>query len=215
MSAAERVHDVTESPLSDTQLSCLPIAYGTALGMIERASCQYGDRVLVTGASGGVGLAAVQILAARGCEVVGLTVEAKARAVEDAGATHIVCRDRDDAAPIPECDVIVDLVGGPRFAARLDRLTQGGRLVTAGAIAGPLVSLDLRRLYLGQRTIIGSTMHTPAVFASLAQLARTGAVQPHIAATYPLHEIAAAQARFELKDFVGKIVLLPQDGADI
>ncbi|MFQ5529070.1 MAG: zinc-binding dehydrogenase, partial [Gemmatimonadota bacterium] len=100
-------------------------------------------------------------------------------------------------------------------AARLERLAQGGRLVTAGAIAGPLVSLDLRRLYLGQRTIIGSTMHTPAVFASLAQLARAGAVQPHIAATYPLREIAAAQARFERKDFVGKIVLLPQDGADI
>jgi NADPH:quinone reductase-like Zn-dependent oxidoreductase len=85
----------------------------------------------------------------------------------------------------------------------------GGRVVTAGAIAGPVVSLDLRRLYLAHRTIVGSTMHTPEVFASLAELARTGAVQPLVAATYPLSEIRAAQARFEQKDFVGKIVLIP------
>jgi 2-desacetyl-2-hydroxyethyl bacteriochlorophyllide A dehydrogenase len=214
VSAADRVHDVTESPLSDQELACLPISYGTALNMVERASCRAGERVLVTGASGGVGFAAVQILVARGCTVVAVTTVPKADIVEGAGADHIVRRDRDTAADIPEIDVIVDVVGGEQFSERLDRLATGGRVVTAGAIAGPLVNLDLRRLYLGQRTIFGSTMHTPAVFASLAELARSGAVRPRVAAGYPLTEIRAAQERFERKDYVGKIVLLPQVGAE-
>jgi NADPH:quinone reductase-like Zn-dependent oxidoreductase len=203
------LHDVTDSPLSDEQLACLPIAYGTALGMIERAGCCSGERILVSGASGGVGLAAVQILAARGCEVVALTVSSKAAAVRDAGATHTVLRDRDPVAAAPEVDAIVDLVGGPGFGDVFDRLRDGGRLVTAGAIAGPMVTLDLRRLYLRHRTLLGSTMHTPEVFAGVVELARSGAVSPVLAATYPLTRIRDAQDRFERKDFVGKIVLLP------
>jgi NADPH:quinone reductase-like Zn-dependent oxidoreductase len=202
-------YDVTESPLTDEQLACLPIAYGTALAMIERASCRAGERVLVTGASGGVGLAAVQLLAARECDVVGLTTRSKAGAVLDAGARRVVCRDEAAAADIPEVDAIVDVVGGEAFGDRLARLASGGRVVTCGAIAGPVVALDLRRLYLEQRTLIGSTMHTAAVFADLAGLARRGAVAPVVAATFPLSQIREAQARFEKKDFIGKIVLLP------
>ena len=72
-----------------------------------------------------------------------------------------------------------------------------------------MVTLDLRRLYLQQRTLLGSTMHTPAVFADLAAIAVTGGVQPLVAATFPLTEIAAAQARFVAGDFVGKLVLVP------
>jgi NADPH:quinone reductase-like Zn-dependent oxidoreductase len=209
VSAAERVHDVSGSPLSDEQLACLPIAYGTALGMIERASCRSGERVLVTGASGGVGLAAVQILAARGCEVVAQTTSEKAEIVRSTGADEVVERDRERGTAIPEVDAIVDLVGGERFGEIFDRLRDGGRLVTAGAIAGPVVELDLRRLYLRHRAIFGSTMHTPEVFTSLAELARSGAVAPRVAATFPLSQMHAAQERFAAKDFVGKIVLIP------
>lgn len=122
-----QLHDVTSSPLTDAQLACLPTAYGTALGMIERAACVAGERVLVT----------------------------------------------------------------------------------AGAIAGPVIALDVRRLYLHQRTVIGSTMHTPEHFRRLAVVARSGGIRPLVAATYPLAQIHAAQARFLAKDFVGKIVLEP------
>jgi NADPH:quinone reductase-like Zn-dependent oxidoreductase len=209
LTTVPRLLDVTESPLSDDQLACLPIAYATALGMVERAGCRTGERVLVTGASGGVGLAAVQIVAARGCHVVAYTSPTKAEAVAESGADEVVVRGRDRIEDLPEVDAVLDVVGGDEFARILDRLGDGGRLATVGAIAGPVVQLDLRRLYLRQRRIIGSTMHTPEIFAGVAELARTGAVHPRVAATYPLEEIAAAQARFEQKDFVGKLVLHP------
>jgi NADPH:quinone reductase-like Zn-dependent oxidoreductase len=209
-SAADHVYDVGQSPLSDEQLACLPIAYATALGMIERAACTAGERILVTGASGGVGLAAVQILAARHCRVIALTSSAKTDEVAEGGAEEVIVRGRDDLAAIPEVDAVVDLVGGEGFGTVFDRLRDGGRLVTAGAIAGPVVSLDLRRLYLRHRRLIGSTMHTQEIFAGVVELARAGSVEPRVAATYHLTEIHEAQERFEQKDFVGKIVLVPR-----
>lgn len=209
VSAAARLHDVTDSPLSDAQLACLPIAYGTAMGMIERANCLASERVLVTGASGGVGSAAVQLLVARGCHVLAFTSAAKVAVVSAFGPAEIVVRDQDELGQIAEVDAVVDVVGGDDFGAIVDRLRDGGRLVACGAIAGPVVAFDIRRLYLRNRFIIGSTMHTEAHFAELARLARAGAVEPLVAEVYPLGDIAIAQARFEQKDFVGKLVLLP------
>jgi len=208
-SPAARIHDVTESPLSDEELACLPIAYATALGMIERAGCTAGERVLVTGASGGVGNAAVQILAARGCHVVAQTSEGKEAGVADSGAAEVLVRGRDWVENVAEVDVVLDVVGGEQFSSVFDRLRDYGRLATVGAIAGPVVSFDLRRLYLRHRTLIGSTMHTPEIFAGVVELARSGAVRPCVAATYDLASIREAQARFEQKDFVGKLVLIP------
>lgn len=204
----DRVHDVTDSPLEDAQLACVPIAYATALGMIDRAGCEPGDRVLVTGASGGVGVAAIQLLAARGCEVTAVTSRGKEDRVGAAGAHQIVLRDLPEH-PGGDFDVVVDVVGGDGFERRLDLLTDGGRLVTAGAIAGPVVSLDLRRLYLRHRTILGSTMHTPAIFDAVVDLASRGVIRPLVAATYPLVDIGSAQERFAGKDFVGKLVVIP------
>jgi len=209
VSSATRLHDVTGSPLSDEQLACLPIAYATALGAVERAGCEVGERVLVTGASGGVGNAAVQILAARGCHVVALTSPGKEADVAASGANDVVARGRDRIEGIPEVDAVVDVVGGDLLGAVFDRLRDRGRLVTVGAIAGPVVSLDLRRLYLRHRALVGSTMHTPETFAGVVELARSGAVHPRVAATYDLASILQAQERFAEKDFVGKLVLIP------
>lgn len=206
---AIHIHDVDGSPLTDTQLACLPIAYGTAMAMIDRAECRALERVLVTGASGGVGLAAVQILSALGCTVVGYTSADNVEVVESAGAREIIRRGVDDLGSMPEVDAVVDVVGGDTFGAVIDRLRSGGRLVLAGAISGPVVSLDLRRVYLRQRRIIGSTMHAPHHFVRLAELARVGVLSPLVAATYPLDRLHEAQARFEQKDFVGKLVILP------
>jgi NADPH:quinone reductase-like Zn-dependent oxidoreductase len=115
----------------------------------------------------------------------------------------------DDIAALRPVDAVVDVVGGDEFTSLLDRLRVGGRLVVAGAIAGPVVSIDLRRLYLEQRTVLGSTMHTRAVFGQLAAIAVAGGIRPIVAATYPLGEIAEAQNRFAARDFVGKLVLVP------
>jgi NADPH:quinone reductase-like Zn-dependent oxidoreductase len=206
---AGRVHDVTGSPLSDPELACLPTAYGTALGMINRAGCAPGERVLVTGSSGGVGSAAIQLLTDRGCHVVARTSPSKVGAVEAAGAAEVSVRGVDAVSSLDEVDAVIDVVGGDEFGEIVDRLRDGGRLATAGAIAGPLVTLDLRRLYLRQRHLIGSTMHTPGDFAELARIATDGGVRPHVAAVFPLTELPAAQQRFERKDFFGKLVVVP------
>lgn len=209
LASTDRLHDVTGSPLSRAQLSCIPTAYGTAMGMINRAACERGERVLVTGASGGVGVAALQILVARSCHVVAYTSASKTEMVATSGPAEIVARDRDDISEIDEVDAVVDVVGGREFASFVDRLRSGGRLVTAGAIAGPVVDFDIRRLYLRNRTLIGSTMHTAGDFEQLADLARAGRIQPVVADTYRLGDIALAQERFAAKDFVGKLVVTP------
>jgi NADPH:quinone reductase-like Zn-dependent oxidoreductase len=110
-------------------------------------------------------------------------------------------------------DAVVDVVGGPLLPALLAHVRDGGRWVIAGAIGGAQVTFDLRRLYLHNVSLVGSSMHTPAHFARLAADAVAGRVRPRVAASYPLGEIAAAQEAFARSAHVGKIVLLPPQDA--
>lgn len=212
---ASEAHDVTGSPLSDEQLACLPIAYGTATGMLERAGLRPKETVLVTGASGGVGLALVQLAHARGCRVVALTSGDSADEVCAAGADVAVARDEPgvaervgEAADGP-LHVVADVVGGWVFDELVHQLTTGGRWVICGAVAGPVVELDLRTLYLNRRRLIGSTMHTPGQFRRLVDDARHGRIDPVVARTYQLDEIHDAQADLRAGGYVGKLVVLP------
>lgn len=213
--AAERAHTVTDSPLSDEQLACLPTAYGTALGMLERAAIHGGETVLVTGASGGVGLALVQLAVARGANVIAVTTAAKADQVRSAGASRIVDRESADfqakiSSAAPEgLDAVADVVGGDSMTTVLPLLNEGGRWVIAGAIAGSVISLDLRRLYLHNLRLIGSSMHTPSHFRQLVDEANAGRIHPSVVATYPLNEIHEAQRVFERRQHIGKIVVTP------
>lgn len=208
-------HPVDGSPLADVELAALPIAYGTALGMLERGGAGQGDTVLVTGASGGVGLAAVQLARARGCRVVAVCSGSKAEAVRAAGAHHVVDRGKgavmdDVRSAVPDgVDVAVDVVAGPQLDAGLGLLRPGGRWVVAGALGGHRVEIDVRRLYLANQALVGSTMHTPRIFAMLAEIARRGAVRPVVAATYPLADVAAAQRDLAQRSHVGKLVVVP------
>lgn len=213
--AAEHAHDVTDAPLSDVELACLPIAYGTAVGMLDRGEVTSAQTVLVTGASGGVGLALVQLAAARGARVIALTTSNGRDTVLAAGAAEAVDRRSETVtadvarAARGDVDVVVDVVGGWALASFLGLVATGGRWVVAGAIAGPVVDLDLRQIYLRRRRLIGSTMHTPAQFRRLVEVARAGGVAPHVDATFPLEEIHAAQAAFREPGRRGKLVLLP------
>ena len=206
---------VDGSPLSDEQLAALPIAYGTALGMLERGGVAEGHAVLVTGASGGVGLAAVQLCRARGAKVVGVSSASKADGVRSAGAYEVVDRGRDRvvddaAALVPEgYDVVVDVVAGPAVGRGLGLLRPGGRWVVSGALGGWEVDLDVRRLYLADLSLVGSTMHTPRIFGQLVDIARQGAVRPEIAATYALEDVAEAQRELARRRHVGKLVVVP------
>ena len=212
---AEHVHDVDDSPLGLEELACLPVAYGTATRMLRRAEVAEGETVLVTGASGGVGVALVQLAVARGARVVAVSTGSKAEAVLAAGASAVVRRDEDDLAgqvraAAPEgLQVVADVVGGPAFSTLLPLLEDDGRWVTAGAIAGPVVQLDLRRLYLQSLRMIGSSMHTREDFAELVEHARAGSVRPPVAERSAPTEIHAAQDEFATSRHVGKIVLVP------
>ena len=212
---AARAHSVEGSPLSDVELAGLPIAYGTALGMLERGSVSPGHTVLVTGASGGVGLAAVQLARSRGARVVAVCSGEKGDAVRTAGADVVVDRLRGQvaaeaagAAPTGY-DAVIDVVAGDMVGDSLGLLRGGGRWVIAGALGGWAVNLDVRRLYLANLSLVGSTMHTPRIFDLLVEVARQGIVRPVVAATYRLDEVAEAQAQLALRRHVGKLIVVP------
>jgi alcohol dehydrogenase len=207
MEAAD-LHDVTVSPLSDVEIAAMPCAFGTAENLLTRAGVAAGERVLVTGASGGVGLAAVQLAVQRGAEVTGSAGAEKAWAVRDAGARAVIGRDE---TPEPRAfDAVIDVVGGPAFPALLRALRPGGRYAVAGAIAGALVEADLRDIYLSDLTLHGCTFQPPEVFAALVARINAGTVRPLVSRTYPLSDIALAQEDFVTKRYPGKLVLIPE-----
>lgn len=214
----DQVHDVSSAPLTDEQLACLPTAYGTAMGMLERGRLRAGETTLVTGASGGVGLAAVQLAAARGARVIALTAPGKGELVRQAGASAVVHRGEDTAgtaaaiagAAPDGMDAVIDVVGGPLLPALLEHVHDGGRWVVAGAVGGAQIDLDLRRLYLHNIALIGSSMHTRAHFRRLVDEALAGSVAPQVAHTFDLDRIHTAQETFARSDYVGKIVLIPR-----
>lgn len=211
---ANRVHDMTESLLTDDQLAALPTAYGTALGMIERGRLKENETVLVSGASGGVGIALVQIARARGARVIAISSGSKIEAVREAGAHDVIDRagfiSEQVRAAAPEgIDVALDVVAGGLVGDGLHLLREGGRWVIAGALGGYGVSFDVRRLYLHNAQLIGSTMYTPTHFALLMDMARRSDIQPIIARTYPLDQAGQAQEELARRGHVGKIVLRP------
>ena len=210
---AENAH-IVETPLSDTELATLCCAYVTAERMLARAHVTGGEIVLVTGASGGVGTGLIQLARARGAVPVAVASARWADALLDLGAQAVIARESGDLGeairstlgPRP-VDVVADVVAGPMFKTLLNALRPEGRYVTAGAIAGPLVELDLRTVYLKHLDLIGSTQGAREDFARVRDLVISGKIKPVLAGTYPLEDIARAQADFAAKDFIGKLVI--------
>jgi len=202
-----QLFDVTASPLTHTEIGAMPCAYGTALGLLRRAAVGSQDRILVTGASGGVGLATVQLGKHLGATVWAVSSPAKAKAVSDAGADEWI--DRDAPLNDERFDAVIDVVGGDQFGRWLDVLRAGGRLAIAGAIAGPMTEIDLRTLYLKDLSLYGCTHQPRSVFSELVALMNQVAIRPLVSKTYPLEEIVAAQADFMSKRYPGKLVLIP------
>lgn len=211
---ADNAHAVN-SDLSNAELATFCCAYVTGERMLNRARVGAGERVLVTGASGGVGSGVIQLCRVRDAVPFAVVGAGKEQAVEAVGAEAAITRGQGNlrdavanatgGAPI---DVVVDTVAGPVLPDLLEILRPGGRYVTCGAIGGPVVEIDMRRVYLRNLEIHGSSQGTRTDFAAVRDYAVSGAIKPLLAGTYPLADLPRAQADFKTKEFVGKLVVV-------
>ncbi|MGI9371155.1 MAG: alcohol dehydrogenase family protein [Hyphomicrobiales bacterium] len=200
-----------ECDWSDEELATIPCAYGTAENMLHRARVGEGEHVLVAGASGGVGSAGVQLSKRRGAKVTAVCSWSKRDHVRALGADRIIDRNDSVVEALGEkaIDVVVDNVAGPAFPDMLKVLKRGGRYVSSGAIAGPMVALDMRDMYLKDIMLIGCTAWDEPVFSDLISYIERGEILPLVAKTYPLRDIAKAQEEFMEKKHFGNFVLVP------
>ena len=212
---AENAHPVN-STLDDAQLATFCCAYLTAEHMLDRARVTEGERVLITGASGGVGSGLVQLCRARGAIPYAITAAGKEEALIGIGAEGVISRNTDELVDAAQemtggepVDVVADLVAGPLFNDLLRILRPEGRYTTAGAIAGPVVDLDLRTMYLKQLELHGSSQGTRTAFRRLLNYIECGTIKPLLHRTYRLSEFHQAQPDFMAKGFIGNLVVVP------
>ncbi len=201
--------------LSDIELATFCCAYLTGEQMLDRARLVAGERVLITGASGGVGSGLIQLSRARGAIPYAVVAKGKEQKASDLGAEGVITRGDDLVERVQlltggkPIDVVADVVGGPAFTELLILLRPEGRYTSAGAIGGPIVQLDLRTLYLKQLELHGNSQGSRAAFRRLLGYIESGAVRPLVGGVYKLSEIRHAQMVFMRKEFFGKLVIVP------
>ena len=197
-----------KSEYSDIELASFPCSYSTAENMLTRANVNENDIVLISGASGGVGSAAIQLAKARGAKVIAITSRFKFDEIKALGADVI---DREDnlvqTLGNNSVSVVLDLVAGKSWGAFLEVLKPKGRYAVSGAIGGPIVELDVRTLYLKDLSFFGCTVIEPEVFLNLIQRIEAKQIKPLVAKVYDLEDIIKAQKEFLTKKHIGKIVL--------
>jgi NADPH:quinone reductase-like Zn-dependent oxidoreductase len=207
--------------ISDAELATFCCAYLTGEHMLDRARLDRGERILVTGASGGVGSAIVQLARVREAVPYAVTSRGKEQALKNIGAEAAIVRGQGDlveqvekAAGGEPIDVVADLVAGPMFNDLLRILRPEGRYTTSGAIAGPVVQLDLRTLYLKHLELHGSSQGTRTAFRRLVRYIEQGRIRPLLDRTFKLSQFHKAQEHFMSKDYVGKLVVVPDSQWD-
>jgi len=199
------------SDWTDVELASIPCAWSTAENLLHRSRVTCQDKILITGASGGVGSAAIQLAKRRGAHVTAIAGSAKAKQVLTLGADTVIPRGDDLVRSLGSetMDVVLDLVAGPQWPQLLAVLRRGGRYAVSGAIAGPMVELDVRTLYLKDLTFMGCTFQDPRVFENLVSYIESNEIRPIVARTYPMDDIVQAQTDFLAKKHIGKLVLIP------
>lgn len=214
---ASNIHPI-DSALTDAELASFATSSGTALNMVRRSGLQPGDHALITGASGGVGSALVQLVRLTGAVPLGVADPTKAAALKALGAAAVIGRDADLVPAVRAAtgratvDVVFDLVGGEGWPGLIALVRRGGSYVVAGAVAGAQVSLDLRTIYLADLTIRGVAVAPVGLFADLVDLIRRGEIAPLVSETYPFDQVVAAQGAFLARRHTGKIVLAGWSG---
>lgn len=202
--------------------ACLPVAYGSAYRMVmHHGKIKAGDRVLVLGASGGVGNCAVQLAKSAGCFVVGTCgSEARGQQLEDLfGVDATINTAEEELVKATRAltggsllqgggfDVVVNSQGGEFWAKGLRCLRMGGRMVANGALSGFDPPTDIRYIFQGELTIQGSNGWQHEDVARLVDLVAAGKLQPHIGATYPLERGIEAHLALEERKHFGKVVI--------
>ncbi|MEM1113077.1 MAG: zinc-binding dehydrogenase [Pseudomonadota bacterium] len=210
--------------VSFEQAAALPVAYGTALRMmVTRGAVRAGERVLILGASGGVGVACVQLAHAVGAEVIACGSGAwKLDRLREIGADHVIDTAQENfASAVRErfgkpaydgsgdggVDVLVNYIGGDTWAAGLKTLRQHGRVLVCGATAGHDPATDLRYIWSFEQTVVGSNGWTPTDQAELLQRVARAELKPVIHAARPVDEIATAMQELIDRRVIGKSVL--------
>ncbi len=201
------------------EAACLPVAFGTAWRMlVTRARVQPGDDVLVHGAGGGVGIAAVQIAKLAGARVfAAASSTAKIERLKALGADVPI-----DYVADPEwdvtvrrltakrgLDVIVETVGAATWERSIRALGKGGRLVTSGATSGPIGPTDIRYLFRREHAILGSNGWTHNDLVTVTRLAFEGRLRPVIDRVLPLEQAADGERALEARQVFGKVVIRP------
>jgi NADPH2:quinone reductase len=200
-----------------TEAGGFPEVFVTAYdALVGQANLRSGQRLLVNGAGGGVGTAAVQLGHVLGADVTAsVRTEKNRAAVEELGATRAVSP--EEAFEHGPFDVILELVGGPNLVGDVKSLATWGTIVVIGVSAGPEGALDLRRLMTKRGTVRASTLRyrTPEekailsreLEASVLPLVADGRLRVPIEAEFPLADVTAAYERFTAGGHLGKFVL--------
>jgi len=198
-----------------TTAAAIPTAYMTAYHMLRRAEVGPGDLVFVPGATGGVGVAAVQLAGVFGAETVGTSSSReKLDRVTELGLDHAIRGTdpadlREEVSAVGTPDAVLNHLGGEYTALGQDVLRRGGRMVVCGRTAGGRSEIDIPDLFSGHKRIVGSTMGTQTALETIVALVAAGDVAPEVEDTYPLAETGDAFAAMQDRDTVGKLVVTP------
>ena len=224
-----RAHQLIRLPDNVTfeQAAALPVAYGTALRMIHRVGqVKAGEKVLILGASGGVGVCSIQLAKIAGAEVIACVgSEEKAEKVRALGADHVILYTREDFLSVVQekfgkparrrsrksggVDVVVNFTGGDTWQKSLRCLRLGGRLLTCGATAGFDVREDLRFIWTFELQIRGSNGWEREDLHELLDLVGSGRLRVPIDSAWKLDDGARALALLEDRNVVGKVLVTP------
>jgi len=201
------------SEYSDAELATFPCAYGTAENLVSKTGLQPGETVVITGASGGVGSAAIQLCKLRGARIIAIASRSKSDFLMELGAEAVIDRNEANLGEKilnqvqGSADVALDVVGGDMFAPLVSALRQGGRYSTSGAISGPMVKFDLRQLVYKDLQFTGATIVPPGTMRRIVHLIEQEKLKPILAKTFLLQDLAEAQQAFQEKSHVGNIVV--------
>ena len=211
---ADRLVELPDS-VDFTDAAALPTAYMTAYHMLRRADVGANDLVFIPGATGGVGVAGIQLVDALGARSIGTTTSsAKADQLAEIGADHVIESSnpneiREVATEIGEADAVLNHLGGKYTKLGLKLLRRGGRMAVCGRTAGGTSEINIPRLFLGHKHVIGSTMGTQPDLETLVGLTADGVVDPVIGDEYTLDETGQAFADMQSRDAFGKLVIRP------